>query len=521
MPHLIHHNLEISAQKYPDKTAFISDEDSITYQQLNEAADRLAAYLGNFGVARGQLVGVLLPKNIGSLIAIHGIMKTGAAFVPIDPKFPASRVAFILEDCDIKCLVTTRNLYKHNLQAIGESALDDIILTDDSVPSDTNKTLHSWLQVMNNKYEVPVCPCTSQDLAYLLFTSGSTGKPKGVMTSHQNAMSFIESMMDLFEVNEQDKIANPAPLQFGISTFDMYVGIKAGATMRFVPPTLLMFPQKLAQWMDSESITIWFSVPFVLARMLLEGEIHDYEFANLRQIFFAGEVFPIKYLREMKAQLPHVNFCNIYGTSEANIITYHRVGDLEADRTKPIPIGKPIPNLNVFAMKPNGEICQPGEEGELCTYGLMVTHGYWKNPQKTQECYIQNPLQTKFNEIAYKTGDLVVRDQSDDYHFVGRKDHMIKSRGYRIEIGDIEAAIYSHDLIKEVTVLGIPDDLIGHRIKAFISLHQNNTMDALAVQEYCSDLIPRYMIPQEIDIMESLPKTASGKIDKALLKQSQ
>ncbi len=520
MPHLLHQNLELTAAQYPDKVALVSDDETITYADLNHAATRVSGFLHNLKIQPGDLVGVLMPKDIRSIIAVHGVMKAGAAYVPIDPNFPSTRVGFLLENCEVNCLITYSDLFQKNQEVIEANGhTKEIILCDPPGSANSSQcSLYTWSDVMENNFAQPLIDNTANDLAYLLFTSGSTGTPKGVMTSHQNAMSFVDSMQDLFSVNAQDIVANPAPLQFGISTFDMYVGIKSAATIRLVPPNLVTFPQELAEWINDEGISIWFSVPFVLSRMLLEGEIHKYEFEKLRQIFFAGEVFPVKYLRKLKATWDHVQFCNIYGTSEANIITYHPVGDLAEDRTKPIPIGRPIPNLKVFVMKSDGSMAETGEEGELCTHGLMVTHGYWKNPEKTEENYIQNPLQRNFREIGYKTGDLVIKDKEGNYHYVGRKDHMIKSRGYRIEIGDIEAAIYSHQGIKEATVLAIPDDLVGHRIKAFVSLHQQDALDAMDIQSHCADNIPRYMIPEEIEIMETLPKTLTGKIDKAFLK---
>ncbi len=520
MPHLLHQNLELTAAKHPDKVALISDQNSITYSALNESATAVSGFLDHLKVQPGDLVAVLMPKDIQSIIAVNGIMKTGAAYVPIDPNFPSTRVGFLLENCDVKCLITYSALFQKNREVIESNGLtQDVILCDQTDLDGTSScNLHAWQDVLASGYAQPQIDITANDLAYLLFTSGSTGIPKGVMTSHQNAISFVDSMQDLFSVDSDDVIANPAPLQFGISTFDMYVGTKAGATVRLVPPNLVTFPQELARWFDEEGITTWFSVPFVLSRMLLEGEIQNFRFEKLRRIFFAGEVFPVKYLRSLKSAWSHVHFCNIYGTSEANIITYHPVGDLPEDRTKPIPIGRPIPNLNVFVMKEDGSIADTGEEGELCTHGLMVTHGYWKDPERTLQNYIQNPLQCNFREIGYKTGDLVIKDEEGNYHYVGRKDHMIKSRGYRIEIGDIEAAIYSHKAIKEATVTAVPDDLVGHRIKAFVSLHQQDALDAMDIQEHCSHNIPRYMIPEEIEILDALPKTVTGKIDKAFLK---
>ena len=216
--------------------------------------------------------------------------------------------------------------------------------------------------------------------------------------------------------------------------------------------------------------------------------------------------------------IPNAEYYNLYGPTETNVITYYKTPKLDPERTKPIPIGKCCENMEVFALdKDDNVITEVGVEGELVARGTMVAQGYWGDEEKTKKGFVNNHTQPHFSEKIYRTGDLVILDESGDYIYVGRKDHMIKSRGYRIEIGDIEAAIYSHDGIREAAVIPIPDDLIGNRIKAFIALRDGVEMTAADLRIFCSEKLQKYMVPELVEFREELPKTSTGKIDKTTL----
>jgi acyl-coenzyme A synthetase/AMP-(fatty) acid ligase len=252
--------------------------------------------------------------------------------------------------------------------------------------------------------------------------------------------------------------------------------------------------------------------------MVGHGQLDDRDFSTLRMVVFAGEVFPVKFLRQLMATIPHPEYINLYGPTETNVVTYYKTPVIPDTQTKPIPIGKSCENMEVFALTKEGKlVTQPGEEGELMARGTCVAQGYWGDSEKTNKVFVENPLETRFSDRMYKTGDLVTLDEDGNFIYMGRIDHMIKSRGYRIEIGEIEAAIYGHDAIKEAAVIAIPDDLITNRIKAIVVLNEGKSLDASELRMFCSKKLPKYMIPETIAFKAELPKTSTGKVNKPLL----
>ena len=308
-------------------------------------------------------------------------------------------------------------------------------------------------------------------------------------------------------------------MHFDLSILDIFVSAKVGGTVVLVPETLSMFPPRLSQWIQNNNITVWYSVPSILSMMVGHGQLDQRDFSSLRKLIFAGEVFPVKYLRALMSQIPNAEYINLYGPTETNVITYHIVTEPIPDsQTEPIPIGICCENMEVFAVDKDGKrVTVPGEEGELMARGTCVAQGYWGDPEKTNKVFIKNHLQEAFEDRMYKTGDLVTLNEKGEYIYKGRVDHMIKSRGYRIEIGEIEAAIYAHSSVKEAAVIAIPDDLISNRIMAVVAFDPDQILDSAELRGHCAAKLPKYMVPEMIEFMEELPKTSTGKINKPLL----
>jgi acyl-CoA synthetase (AMP-forming)/AMP-acid ligase II len=265
-------------------------------------------------------------------------------------------------------------------------------------------------------------------------------------------------------------------------------------------------------------------VPSILSLIVSYGKLGTHHLPNLRTVLFAGEVFPIKYLRQLVQLIPHAEYYNLYGPTETNVCTYYKVQekDLLPELTQPVPIGMACENMEVFALNDDGQLVTGvGEEGELWARGSCVAEGYWGDTEKTSSRFVQNPLQPHFQDIAYRTGDIVTLDEDGkNWRFVGRRDHMIKSRGYRIELGEIEAAIYGHQGVKEVAAVAVPDDLLGNRIKAFVVPREQGALTVQEVQAHCGRHLPRYMIPEVIEFRDHLPKTSTGKVNRPELARS-
>ncbi len=522
MIYLLQHLLMNAAQKYPEKEAVIFQNESISYQELDTLTNQLANFLIERGVRAGDRVGVYLAKSIPAIVSILAVLKAGAAYVPLDPKAPATRIAYIIRNCGIRCLVTSSQKIASVVDMFtGESPLETIVLADTSPlpPNLEMPRLFLWQEVLEtDKTFRQKNNIIETDLAYILYTSGSTGEPKGVMISHLNAFTFLKWVQSTFKIRVEDRLSNHAPLHFDLSILDIFGAFQAGATLVLVPDIISTFPVRLADWIEENRISIWYSVPSVLTMLVLHGELERHRFPALRTILFAGEVFPTKYLRRLMELIPHAEFYNLYGPTETNVITYYKVSNIPPEQTRPIPIGKACENMAVFALNDEGRVVScPGEEGELYARGSCVAKGYWGDPVKTRKNFVNNPLQSNFPEIVYRTGDIVTLDEEGNYIYKGRRDHMIKSRGYRIELGEIETVLYSHSDVKEAAVIAIPDDLIGHRIYAYLVPHDGKKLSAADLRLFCGNRLPAYMIPEKFEFRRSLPKTSTGKIDKPTL----
>jgi amino acid adenylation domain-containing protein len=527
MANLLHQLLIESAARVPSKGAVRFEGRSLTYRELDILTNQVARTLQSAGVRRGDRVGIYVHKSLGSVISVFGILKAGGMYVPLDPSAPAKRLAYITRDCDIKVLLTSAEKMASLPEFFGEGTTVRVLVLTDSreynpVELPEAVRIIPWAEVTTQDDSVVADTGMGEnDVAYILYTSGSTGEPKGVMISHRNIFTFIDWCFKTFQMTENDRVTSHAPLHFDLSTFDIYVTIKAGGTIVLVPEGLSVFPVQLADFLQNEKITVTYLVPSILSMMVNYGKLDEHDFSALRTILFAGEVFPLKYLRGLMKAIPHADYYNLYGPTETNVCTYYKVQpkDIAPDRTEPVPIGTACDNIEVFAVDENGQlVSEPSKEGELWVRGRCVAQGYWGDGEKTATSFIQPSFLTRFDGVAYRTGDIVTLDQDGkNWRYVGRRDHMIKSRGYRIELGEIEAALNAHPGVREAAVIAVPDDFIGNRIRAFVVPLQEDGLATEELEAHCAQLLPRYMMPESIEFLDELPKTSTGKIDRPRL----
>jgi amino acid adenylation domain-containing protein len=520
MGFLLWHGLRDSARKHPERLAVEWRGERLTYRQLDELSDAVASTLREAGIGPGHRVGLYTPKNHVSVAAILGISKAGAAYVPVDPHAPPLRAAYILGDCAVSAVVANgerlESLREHHASL---PSLRLAIVTDTGAPAaagDRWVDRRAWQELKaHGNRNWP--PAVETDPAYLLYTSGSTGKPKGVIITHRNALTFIEWGAETFAVGPEDRLSSHAPLHFDLSVFDIYVALMSGACVVLVPDQIAPFPTELAKWINDRGITVWYSVPSALVRMLLHGHMDRVQYPHLRTVLFAGEVFPQKYLLDVMRLLPKAGFYNLYGPTETNVCTfYHVPHDLDPAATC-IPIGAACADTQVFAVDADGRMTGVGEEGELLVRGGTVMAGYWGLPEKTSQVLVKNHLQTAFEDRVYRTGDIVRLAEDGNYFFIGRRDHMVKSRGYRIELGEIEQVMHLHEKVKEAAVVPIPDPEIGARLRAFVAPHDGVPLTAEELHAFCLARLPPYMVPEAFDISAELPKTSTGKTDRQAL----
>ncbi|MDK1286000.1 amino acid adenylation domain-containing protein [Pseudoalteromonas umbrosa] len=486
--------------------AVADNNESYSYGDLSLAVTQIAVLLQSKGIRSGDRVGIWADKSCRALAAMLAVSKLGAVYVPIDPMNPMVRVDIIRSDCAMKALFTTQAKFAQYHETRAEGC-HFIVLDSEgefsvqaAQASELNPVSH-WCDVLAcqpSRLKSDVMPA-GDDLAYMLYTSGSTGVPKGVRISHTNALAFVKWVIEKIKPVASDRFSNHAPWHFDLSVLDIYVALACGASVHLVSELDSYVPQKLVNFIAERQITIWYSVPTALAMMMNADTQFGQKCKQLHTIIFAGEAFEVKSLKALRTQFPLSDLFNFYGPTETNVCSYYKVPEVVPDE---LPIGYAASGARIKICDQDGHDIALGQQGFITVIGPTVFDGYWGKGLR--------------QEKAYNTGDIGYINELGELMYVGRQDHMVKVKGYRVHLGEVERALYQHQEIKEcLVVLDEQKNLVAHVATAGIK-----PPSLLTLKMHCAKRLPKYMLPEQIVYWEALPRNRNGKLSRRSLSET-
>ena len=490
--------LEKTVNRCPDKVAFSNEETALTFSQVYRQARSVATWLHREGFYKQPVV-VFMRKHPTTLAAFFGAIYAGCYYVPLDDEMPRHRIELIFQTLEpgvLICDETTRDMaaqlnYKGRscaYQQIAQTECDDVALE----------------AIRREQLDI--------DPIYIVFTSGSTGVPKGVMACHRSVIDYVEHLCDVLKFDENTVFGNQTPLYFDAYLKEVIPTLKYGATTVLIPKQLFMFPIKLVEFLNAHKIN---TLCWVVSALTMISSFRTFETVKpeyLRTIAFASEVFPIKQFNLWRQALPNARFINLYGPTETTGICCYYEVDREFAEDETLPIGRPFRNTQILLLNEQNQIPKAGEQGEICVRGTRLTLGYYCNPEKTAEAFVQNPLNKLYPELIYRTGDLGRMNDRGELEFAGRKDYQIKHMGHRIELGEIEVIVNMHPQVRSACC-------IFDNEKKKIVLYYTGELPVGELTAYIKGKLPRYMVPNVTKQLETLPLTPNGKIDRNLLKR--
>jgi len=518
--YLLQSYLDDGWRAHPEKPALVDDQRSLSYGELHRDADRIAHCLRESGVRRQDRVVICMKRSAQVVLAIMGILKADAIYVPVDAKAPVERLLKVAKDCRPSAMICDEatlpvmDRIKSQMPSVRR-----LILFGAAGGSGSDLPCVRWEQAAPGAVPPPDYNNIDADAAYILYTSGSTGSPKGVTISHLNVINYIEWAVEYFQIREADRILGTAPFHFDMSTFDIYTALKAGATLCIAPERLLLFPGKLLDLIEKEKVTVWKGVSSLLMYLSSTGSLREGRIPTLEKILFGGEVLATKHLMNWMQHFPSKRFYNVYGPTESTgISACYPVERVPVAASEPIPIGKACSNTEIFILTDEGRLAQTGEAGELCIRGSGLSLGYWDDEEKTARAFVRNPLGCTQHDRIYRTGDLARVREDGVLEYLGRKDFQIKYMGYRIELFEIEQAILSQDNIHQAAVvLCDTNQSEVPELVAFIA--GPALMDLDSIMEELGRAVPSYMLPKRIIPMSEIPLTDRGKTDRVALRE--
>jgi long-chain acyl-CoA synthetase len=506
--------LEQSAARYPDKVALICGKDRLTYAMTEARCNQLANILLSVGLNRWDRVAIYMENSSEAAFGVFAALKAGGIFLVVNPTTKVDKLAYVLNNCRASILITTGKKLAEIDEAWPQTPyLHTVIVTgahDAHKTDPIGKRMISLEQALATaSTERPAKRCIDIDLAALIYTSGSTGKPKGVMVTHLNIVSAATSITTYLENTADDVIINLLPLAFDYGLYQLLMAFKMGATL--VLERGFTYAFVLIETILRERVTGLPLVP-TISSILLQMDLRKYRFPHLRYISNTAAALPTEHIRQLREFFPHVKIFSMYGLTECKRVSYLLPDQVDI---RPRSVGRGMPNEEVYIVDDAGNRLRPGETGELVVRGANVMKGYWELPEETAKMLRDGGF--PWPEKVLYTGDLFTSDAEGYLYWRGRKDDIIKTRGEKVSPKEVEDVIYSMPQVSDVAVIGVPDEVLGNAIKAFVTVKPRATLTQQDVLRHCKEHLEDFMVPKFVEICDSMPKTGTGKISKRAL----
>ena len=507
--------LLISGKKHPLKTAIIAKSQLYSYSELKESAEKLAGYLVFSGIKKGDRVAIYMNNSWQSAVAIYGITLAGAVFLVINPQTKSDKLKYILDDSGSKILITESILTQEFLPALKNTkSIQEIIISDNinekSVISDYKVSGLEEIQKKGN-FPISLPRIIPNDLAALIYTSGSTGFPKGVMMTHQSMVFTSWSLVEYLRLTEEDRIILLSPFAFDYGLYQLLMSVTIGGSI--IIEKSFIFQATIFKQIEKYKPTVFPGVPTIYAMMIASNKKSDLVFDCIKKVTNTAAALPAEFIPELKKIFPNALIFKMYGLTECKRVCYLEP-ELIDDKTASV--GKAIPGTEVFLLSPEGDFVPPGERGILHIRGPHVMLGYLNKEELSKEMLKPGFLP---GEKILCSNDWFKTDQDGFLYFLGRNDDIIKTRGEKVSPVEIENIIYKMDGIKEVAVIGIPDEIIGESIVAFVTTYRKNEISWKDIQKECALKLENFMVPHKVVLLDEMPKSTNGKIDKNKLKE--